>query len=68
MSVNVIKNIVNYNQLDACLFIYFDIGEKVYSAGEENIEISAPAAILMEPKTGKVIYEKILMKYVVVHL
>ena len=32
--------------------------KKVYSIGEESIELSAPAAVLMEPKTGKVLYEK----------
>lgn len=31
---------------------------KVYSTGEENIEISAPAVVLVEPKTGKILYEK----------
>ena len=31
---------------------------KVYSSDEGSIEISAPAAVLMEPKTGKVLYEK----------
>ena len=32
--------------------------KKVFTIDEENIEILAPSAILMEPKTGKVIYEK----------
>ena len=32
--------------------------KKVYSIGEESIELSAPAAVLMEPKTGKILYEK----------
>ncbi len=30
----------------------------VYANEEENIEISAPAGVLMEPTTGKIIYEK----------
>ena len=32
--------------------------KKVFTINEESIEILAPSAILMEPKTGKVIYEK----------
>ena len=32
--------------------------KKVYSFGEESIELSVPAAVLMEPKTGKILYEK----------
>ena len=32
--------------------------KKVFTIDEESIEILAPSAILMEPKTGKVIYEK----------
>ena len=32
--------------------------KKVYSIGEESIELSTPAAVLMEPKTGKILYEK----------
>lgn len=59
MSVNVIKK---YSKIIISLMLAFSFilisVKKVYSAGEENIEISAPAAILMEPKTGKVIYEK----------
>lgn len=43
--------------LIATSFILFS-GKKTYSNNEENIEILAPAAILMEPTTGKVIYEK----------
>ncbi len=31
---------------------------KVYSSDEGSIEISAPTAVLMEPKTGKILYEK----------
>lgn len=30
----------------------------VYANDEENIEISSPAGVLMEPSTGKIIYEK----------
>ena len=32
--------------------------KKAFTINEESIEILAPSAILMEPKTGKVIYEK----------
>lgn len=32
--------------------------KKVYSIDEESIELSVPAAVLMEPKTGKILYEK----------
>lgn len=38
--------------------IIFNLGKSSYCVNEENIEILAPSAILMEPKTGKVIYEK----------
>ena len=40
------------------LSIVSSFERKVYSSDEESIEISAPAAVLMEPKTGKVLYEK----------
>ena len=40
------------------LSIVSSFERKVYSSDEGNIEISAPAAVLMEPKTGKVLYEK----------
>ena len=59
MCVNVIKK---YGKIIISLILAFSFilisVKKVYSVNEENIEISAPAAILMEPKTGKVIYEK----------
>lgn len=32
--------------------------KKVFAIDEENIEVLAPSAILIEPKTGKIIYEK----------
>lgn len=41
------------------IFLFLAISMKhAYGVNEENIEISAPAAVLMEPTTGKVIYEK----------
>ncbi len=40
------------------LSIVSSFERKVYSSNEESIEISSPAAVLMEPKTGKVLYEK----------
>ena len=59
MCVNVIKK---YGKIIISLILAFSFilisVKKVYSVNEENIEISVPAAILMEPKTGKVIYEK----------
>lgn len=59
MSTNIIKKYskITISLILAVAFILISV-KKVYSAGEENIEISAPAAILVEPKTGKVIYEK----------
>ncbi len=59
MSFRVVKKwhkIVLSMILMVSMFFYFE--QRVDSVSEDSIEILAPAAILMEPKTGKVLYEK----------
>lgn len=38
--------------------IFFYCGQRVESVNEDSIEIMSPAAVLIEPKTGNVLYEK----------
>lgn len=48
-----------YRILSLCLSFFVFFSGSIYARAEsQNVEIQAPSAILMEAKTGKVIYEK----------
>ena len=48
-----------YRIFSICLSFFVFFSGSIYARAEsQNVEIQAPSAILMEAKTGKVIYEK----------